>query len=301
MVETKKVRNGFALLITLAVLAAVIALLGVMSGYLERAHRDSDKNGALIQARLLFEDIRGILEKQHGNESFYSVAYASPIPFASKDGTFSLTLSCAPIDRGVNIHWLFLPIERKYGYLKEAALETMTKLAETYGIVDTERLIRMIETYAEVDEDTKKSRHYLKDGIISYEQFREIVETYIRENDDREIERIRWRDYFVFYPPEENLSIGRIHGDFASAELIALWFDMDAEEVKENWTPAKGAFEAFLSSHGLGYDKKIFSETFPKRSVCEVDFVYKETMYGFRFAEIEGEVRDFEFLGETKQ
>lgn len=299
METTKKVRKGFALLITLAVLAASVALLGILSGYLDRARLDSDKNAALVQARLLFEDMRRTLKKQKRDETFYAALYASPIPFVSEDGKFSLNLSCTPIDKGVNIHWLFLPEEGRYAYLRNAVLETMDKLSQTYGIVDSEKLVRMIESFAQTTEREKERRHYLKDGIITYEQFRDIVETYIRKNDDREIERVKWKNYFVFYPPEENLSKSRIHGDFATADLIALWFDTDKEAVAEDWTPAKGSFEAFLSARGLAYDKRIFSEAFPRRSVCEVDFVYKEATYGFRFSEIEGEVRDFEFLGET--
>ncbi|MCF6205631.1 MAG: hypothetical protein L3J47_01880 [Sulfurovum sp.] len=53
-----KKRSGFALIITLSVLMVVIALTGVLIGYLDTARRDASQTKALIQANLFFADTK---------------------------------------------------------------------------------------------------------------------------------------------------------------------------------------------------------------------------------------------------
>lgn len=293
-------KRGFALIITLSVLTVVIALTGVLIGYLDTARKDASTTQALIQANLYFSDIKKTLSKFKEKKTVYNILYLSPIPLQSEDGRFSLILDCQPIDKGVNINWLGYAKSSKLSAQFEIAQKVYDRIVQKYDIADPERLKEMI-VYATQGKSTDlgHERQFLKkNGIISFSDFKTLLTRYQFEVDDIKIGQIPWEKYFVFYPaskiPEENL----IAGDYLSVELISLLFDIDFSSLKEEWSASEGALKALLSVHGIAFDKKVFASDFIDRTFCEVTYMYRKNRFAFTFVDEEGEVKDFEFHAE---
>lgn len=290
-------------MITLAVLAGAIVLLGVLSGYLDTARKAGDRAGAIVQATVFYGDIKSYIEKKSPKqrENIYATLYQSAIPFVGEKEDFTFMLSCRPMDNGFNLNWLTLPDNAATQRYKSALATLFDKIAERYQIDDMGMLVEMIETYIERNRSRAKSSgakpYQQKNGMISFREFERIVETYIEKTDDRSVERVPWEALFVFAPPTEKLSRNHVDGDYMSPALVSVWFDLDPEEVAGTWSPGKGALEAFAKRQFVDYDKKLFRTKFPKRSVCRAQYIYKSTPYGFRFVDQNGEVKYFEFLG----
>ena len=56
-------RNGFALLLTLSILAIIIGLSGVLISYMTTARSNAITTKALIQSNIVYADIQSILKK----------------------------------------------------------------------------------------------------------------------------------------------------------------------------------------------------------------------------------------------
>jgi hypothetical protein len=301
--KTASPRKGFALIITLSVLAVLIALTGVLIGYLDTARKDASETKALLQANLYFKDIKVMIQKVKDRKTLYGVLYASPLPLQSEDGRFSLVLSCMPKANGVNINWLQYGNSQIMTLQYNAAAKVFDMLMQTYNV---ENPIRLEEILLESTggypsyEREGESRLGQKNGIISYQQFKRILNRYQFETDDENIGRIPWNKYFVFNPvskvPKENMIIG----DYLSAELLSVLFDIDMETLKEEWVPGEGALKRFLNSQGIVYESKLFSKNFTKIAYCEADYDFDGERYRFSFTDEEGEVRNFEFYGKRK-
>jgi hypothetical protein len=290
-------RKGFALILTLSVLAVIIELTGVLVGYLDSAREKSFETKAVIQGNLYFSDIKQMISRFKERKTLYSMLYLGPLPLQSEDGKFSLTFSCHPMDNGININWLGLANNEKMQKQYEVAKKVFDTIIQRHNIQDPARLEEMLlEAINGVSEEVQ-SRLRQKNGIMSYQYFEQLLERYQLEADDKNIGKVPWRKYFVFHLasklPKENL----IAGDYLSADLLSALFDIDVEILKEEWTQTEGAFRAFLSSHALVYDKALFSENFINRSECEVYYGYGRSNYMFMFADKEGEVKNFEFYG----
>jgi len=293
-------KRGFALIITLSVLTVVIALTGVLVGYLDSARKEASGTKALIQANLYFTDLKAIIGKFKEKKTLYNTLYLSPVPLESPDGRFSLLLQCRPMTNGININWLGYGEKRKMAAQYNAAQKVFETLMQMYNIEDAGRLEEMIREASEADlgrADEEKSRLRQKNGMISYQQFGHILRRYQLETDDKNIEKVPWRKYFVFNPVSEEAEKNVMAGDYLSPELLAILFNIDKEVIEGEWTEAEGALKTFLSNNGITYDTKLFAEAFVDRSRCEVSYGYEEERYMFSFVDEEGEVKNFEFYG----
>jgi len=293
-------KRGFALIVTLSVLAVIIALTGVLVGYLDIARKDASGTKALLQANLYFNDMKMIIKKFKDKKTLYGVLYTAPVPLQSEDGRFALTLGCKPLGNGVNINWLAAGNREKMTTQYAAAEKIFEVLVEKYEIENPIRLEEMLLEEidgAKTTNTDEQSRLRRKNGIISYQQFRQVLSRYQFEVDDEKVGSVPWEKYFVFNPvskvPEENL----IEGDYLSQELLAALFDIDPEILKEEWMPGEGALKKLLGDNGILFDAKLFSKGFMSWSYCEVDFDFEDARYRFAFTDIEGEVKDFEFYG----
>jgi len=290
-------RRGFALILTLSVLTVIIALTGVLVGYLDSARRDASSTKALIQANLYFTDVKKIISRFKDKKALYSTLYITPIPLQSDDGRFSLLLTCRPMDNGVNINWLGMGNISVMQAQYNAARKVFETLMQEYEVEDPNRLEEMITNAINGSETEDQRRLRQKNGMISYQQFEQLLSRYQFESDDKNIGRIPWKKYFTFYPasklPEENL----IAGDYLSVELLSVLFNLDKEMIQGEWAEADGALKTLLSAHGIPYDKALFSEKFVDHSRCDVTYSYGEDRFRFAFIDREGEVKDFEFYG----
>ena len=296
--EAYRQQKGFALIITLSVLAIVIALTGVLIGYLDTARKEASETKALVQANLYFSDVKKVLEKFKDKKALYNTLYLTPVPLQSEDGRFSLMLQCRPLDNGVNINWLAKENSVKMRSQYAAAQKVFDYLAEKYALANPLRLEEMLLHAIRGTEEEEQSRFVRKNGIISYQQFAQILSRYQFETDDKAAGRVAWKDYFVFQPagkrPEENL----IAGDFVSRELLAALFEIDPASLKEEWVEAEGALKTLLRAHGIPFDKQLFASEFIERARCEVHYMYEGERFAFAFRDQEGEVSEFEFFRE---
>jgi len=101
-----KHKEGFALMITLSVLAVLIALTMILLSYFEEVQEDAADTTALIQANVYYSDITIIFDKFKKKKNLFSRLYLFPVPLRSEDGRFTLLLRCSPLSNGVNINWL---------------------------------------------------------------------------------------------------------------------------------------------------------------------------------------------------
>ena len=288
-------RKGFALLITLSVLAVIIALTGILLGYFDEVRKDATKTKALIQGNLYYADIKKTFQNFKKKKTLYSTLYLMPVPLVSPDGKFSMILKCRPLDNGVNINWLGLGNDQKMVEQYYAAQKVFETVSQMYGLEDTGRLEEMIlEEIGGKEKFVQKEQSRLrqKNGIISSKQFESIISRYQLEVDDQKVGDVPWSKLFVFSPTEK-----LIDGDYISVELISLLFDIDLATVKEEWIEGETKLKTFVQSVGATYNEKLFTQDFLEEVECEVQYSHEDERFRFKFVDIQGEVKNFEFYG----
>lgn len=292
-------RPGFAVMITLSVLAVIIALTMVLLSYFKEVRYDADDTTAMIQANVYYADITEVFSKFKKKKSLFSTLYRFPVPLRSPDGRFAMMLRCEPLSEGINIKWLAM--EGKAGMREPytIAQTAFDMLAQEYNLEDASRLQEMLMEEIAINEQfVKKEYRRLrqKKGIISYQQFAQIVSEYQLEVDDPEASRVPWQKYFTF-----SQDAHAIDAEYSSPELIALLFDIDLQTVKE-WhsDPYKSSLSAFVAENGGDYNARkniIAGKNFLEESECTVSFKSAGGQYAFRFEYIKGEAKHFEFFG----
>ncbi|OQX49583.1 MAG: hypothetical protein B5M46_04920 [Epsilonproteobacteria bacterium 4484_20] len=286
-------RRGFALLITLSVLAVLIALTGVLLSYFDEVRKDATVTKALIQGDLYYADIKKIITGFKEKKTLFTILYAMPVPLASPDGRFDVVLQCRPRANGVNINWLGQENDPRMTEQFNTAQDLFEAIAEKYDLEDTERLREMLlEEMQGARPFVQKPDNRLlqKNGIITFKQFERILQRYQFATDDRKVSLVPWRKYFVFG------DIGKvIDGDYLSAELISLLFDMDLETVKQEWAEGGMKLKDFIQQMGGSYNDKLFAQGFVEEAVCSMQYAYQDERFEFTFVDSRGEVKDFEF------
>ena len=298
-----KHRQGFALLITLSVLAVIIALTTVLLSYFEEVKQDATESKALIQADIYYKNITNIFQGFKNKKTLFSVLYSTALPLQTPEGRFSLQLHCEPLYKGVNINWLGLDNSAQKAVYISVAQELFEAIAQDYNIQDPGRLYEMLlEEIGGKNTLVQKeqSRLHQKNGIISYKQFSSIINRYQFEVDDPEIGAVPWKKYFSFSPEAD-----KVDAQYSSPELLAYLFDMDVSTVEE-WTSLvdnleeKSTLENFVRENGGDYEKRksiLAGKTFLEAAECSVRYAMADEQYGFRFEYIQGEAKYFEFYG----
>ena len=292
-------KHGFALIITLSALTVIIALSAILIAYVDEARKDSSASKAMIQGNLYYADIKKIFKGFKEKKVLYNTLYLSPIPFSSPDGRFSVIVKCKPLSSGVNINWLAYGYESNMSLQYDVTQKVFESITQNYNIEEASKLEEMLleeiggkKKYVQKEQGRLRQRN----GIISSKQFADILDRYQREADDVEVGKVPWEKYFVFNEvsksPEENL----IDGDHISAELLAVLFDIDLATVKEEWEEGV-ELKTFLSNMGVTYDAKLYAKEFLAQSICDIDYDYEGERFSFRFEDIDGEVKYFEFFG----
>ncbi len=292
-------RRGFALIITLSALSVIIALTAVLVSYLDEARKDSSITKAMIQGNFFYTDIKKIFKNFKKREDIYNILYSSPMPFALEDGRFSAIIDCKPLANGININWIVFENNEKMSEQYNIALKVFEEISQSYDIENFSRLMDMILEEAESKEkyvQLEQSRLRQKNGIISFKQFLNILDRYQRETDDTNIAKIPWGKFFVFREVLKNPKKNLIDGNYISAELLSILFDLDLESVKDEWIEGT-ELKTFISSMGGGATSKLFAKGFHKESQCSVSYDYEGKRFAFYFEDIEKEIKNFEFFG----
>jgi len=292
-------RRGFALIITLSALTVIIALTAVLVSYLDEARRDSTITKGMIQGNFFYSDIRKIFKNFKNRKDIYTILYASPMPFALDDGRFSAVIDCKPLSNGVNINWIAFENSEKMSKQYDIALKVLEEISQNYEIENFSKLMDMIaeevggkDKYVQLEQ----SRLRQKNGIISSKQFLNILDRYQMETDDINIAKIPWEKFFVFREVSENPKKNLIDGNYISAELLCILFDLDFESVKEEWIEGS-ELKTFISSRGGVVSSKLFVKEFYEESQCNIIYDYKGERFAFYFEDIEKEIKNFEFFG----
>ena len=61
--------------------------------------------------------------------------------------------------------------------------------------------------------------------------------------------------------------------------------------------PGAVALKTFVQDNGGTYEQNLFAKEFLAQSQCEVQYGYEGERFSFKFEDIEGEVKNFEFFG----
>ena len=299
-------RKGVVLFITLSVISAMLVLVGAIFAYLEKSRENASHTSAIIQADLIFRDgkdvIGALLKKGSNNKeikkTIMDTLYLAPVTLqAEENDEMFITLDCQPLDRGVNINWLGLENNSSAQLYYRAAQSVFDRLVEAYDIQDASLLLSHLRYAIDGGSNSEvraQGRLEQKKGIIKISQIQNIARAYRFEADDAAVDKIAWDQYFSF--DAQSMSID---SNYLSAELIALFFDMELESVKEEWFEGDD-LKAFVSSNGgdmSQYDTKIFSSEMIERMDCHITYGYQGNVYALRFDYLEGKAEKFEFFG----
>ncbi len=306
MQKMNEMRRGVVLFITLSVIAAMLVLVGAIFAYLEKSRDNASYTSAIIQADLIFRDSKDVIsvllksgsKDKEIKKTILDTLYLAPVTLQAEDDneTF-ITLDCQPLDKGININWLGLENNSSAQLFYDTALSVFDRLIEMHNIQDAGLLLSRIR-YAIDEEDNSgvqsQGRLEQKKGIIKLSQIQNIARAYRFEADDGAVENIAWDKYFSF-----DASSMVMDGNYLSAELVSLLFDMELESVKEEWFEGDD-LKVFVSGNGgdmSQYNTKLFSPEMIERMGCRITYGYQGNVYALGFDYLEGKAEKFEFFG----
>jgi len=303
----KTMRSGVTLFITLSIIAAMLALLGVVFKYLETARTEAEVKASLIQGNLLYADARSAIRRLLGKtpkNSTYKTFYTTPLAIASQNGEFGAMIHCGPIADRPNIAWMGYDGDRNHQGHFEIAEKIFDKLTDDANLRNPASLHQKIL-------DALKRKRIMrfnilsninkKKGTISLREFQSILDEYRYEENDDKVDSVPWQTYFAF---GENL--GKIDSNFIRPEVLAVIFDIDLRLIQgQDGFEMGDSLKKFLEENGLDttlYEQKPPQEIFAKQTpidamACTVNYGFREGQYAFRFGYIKKRVVNFEFFG----
>jgi hypothetical protein len=296
-------RKGIVLFITLSIIIAMLGLVGVIFTYLDKAKKNTSYTSAMIQANMFFGDtsraikiiLKRVGNKRDKKKMIADTLYLAPLTVQPEDSDTFVTVECRPLDAGININWLGYEDNKSMQPQYDMAQMVFDKMVDEYSIQDATLLLdKILETIKQDREIESKSRIRDKRGINSIEQLNKIVRDYQFEADDKEIALIDWELFFSF-----DYDTPLIDGDYISANLVAMLFDMDYDVIKEEWFMGDD-LEKFISKHNgdkSNYNKKIFTKDIIERLSCKVTYSYQSGIYSFGFDYLDEGAKKFEFYG----
>ena len=295
-----KLRPGVTLLITLSVIAAMMALVGLLFGYVDQARSKAEFRRTLIQSDLLRTDLQNILRRTLGKKpsiKTLELAYTLPLYLATREAPFSLTAHCKPLLNRVRIAWLGGKEEGPDARKHALALRLFERLSDQAELKNSNYLLELIRQalhkrslrFGTVDKLQKK------EGIITQSEFLRLLDDYRFKEDDPNVYRIRWGQYFTF---ADSSDYPGLDGEFAPPQLLAVLLDLDTGVVREGMEPGK--LRDFLTT--VGADPREYDWLFAKGSVaameCSASFRFQEGSQQFRFHYIAQRIVDFEIASE---
>ena len=305
-----KRKTGIALLITVMVVASIMAIMAISFSYLDKVRKDAGKTSALIQANLMYGNTIEILKRYFpsgsDNSKKLDLIYTMPLILSEEKTDFSINLTCKALVTGVPINWLDTQISPAIQEKETLAKDILNYIINLYEIEDPnglEEILLQAITGNHLKNIDYKPRLKIQKGIVSKEQFYRIITNYSMQYDDPKALKIPWEKYFSFVPVNATT---KIDGVYPSAEFVSAAFDVPIEIVQEAWYKDPSAVNSttvtlasFLKDNNYPVpDKKIYSNKALNAMHCEEKFLYKENRYGFKFNYIEGRSNNFEFNGQ---
>jgi hypothetical protein len=300
-------RRGVTLFVTLAIIAAMLGLIGIVFGYLESARSKAEFKASLIQGNLLFADTKTALRRLLGKTpktSTYKLFYDTPLPVAALNGEFGILVHCSPLADRPNIAWLGMENDRKHQAHYEIADKIFEHLLQGVNLKNP-TLLRDMIVDALAQKRVKRfnilSNINKKKGTITYREFQEILDDYRFEADDDQVYAIGWKSYFVF-----GTDLKQLDSSFVRPEVLSVLFDIDLQLIQGSDGFAMGDdLKPFLDANGLDtqwYDlngtQAVFAKNRPVDAMrCTVNYGFREGQYTFAFDYINKRVEHFEYLG----
>ncbi len=293
-----KMRPAITLFITLAVIAAMFVLMGVIFSYLEQARSKAEDKVALIEANLLYADVIGAVDKYVGKKPTVGTLkniYDIPLSVREKKGPFNVLAACTPADAAVPITWF----ETTGGAKRESRItianQVFDEIALEYRFKDPNRLkdmlIKALDSKEVVNFNTKgrlqRQKHY-----FGLSDFKKLLNSYSIAEGDTRVYNVNWSYYFAF-----GREFKAIDGNFLSSKLIAIIFGIDEQIVNEDFK--SGHLKKFLEENGADvalYKSELFAKGAVVAMQCSVNYSFGKGSYSFRFNYNNGKVEGFEFI-----
>ncbi len=302
-----KMRRGVTLFVTLAIIAAMLGLVGVVFTYLESARSKAEFKASLIQGDLLYADTKAAIRRFQGpspKNSAYKRIYETPLPIATLNGEFGMMVHCSPIADRPNIAWLGLGNDRKHPIHFAVAEKIYDHLLQKVDLKNPTLLYEMI-TDALKNKRLKRfnilSNINKKKGTITYREFQQVLDAYRFEADDKRVYSIPWRKWFAF-----GTDLRRIDSNFIRLDVLSVLFDIDMQLIRGSDGFERGdSLKQFLEANGLDTewynatgDKEVFVKKHPVDAMrCTVNYSFRDGRYALAFDYINKRVENFEYLG----
>jgi hypothetical protein len=293
-----KMRKGVVLFITLSVIAAMLAMIGVIYSYLSRSRDDAAYTAALIESNLLFRDSQDAISKifdktkndKEMRKGVLDILYLAPLTLQADGSDEYATLTCKPLNSGVDINWLSLEDNATARPLYNMAISTFDAIVDKYEISNGSLLLSKIVDFKE----EYQGRLEQKKGIIELSQLESIIREYRFESGDVGKDQIPWESYFSF-----DIEATTIDANYISAELVSLIFDIEFSLVSDGWSMGSDLKQFIVNNGGdiSKYNKKIFREEPNDSMRCRVIYGYQDSSYAFEFKYLEGRAVEFDFFG----
>jgi hypothetical protein len=290
-------RRAVTLLITLSVIATMLALVGVLFGYLETARQKAEYKSATLQASLLRQDLQVLLQKYLKNPSKETLQhfYSSPLVISEEQGKFDLMAHCKPLLGRIPISWLGNDENPKMLQAHQLARELFDSLCEKAELKDPFRLYEMIRLTLRGTLPSFGEAGWLSTfpGLLGPNTFKRILDDYRFIADDPNVYRVPWKDYFLMNTfPVKPRGLDR---EFLSPELVAYLYGQDLGYVRSNYT--RGEIENFLQNNGLEEEaaqyRWLFAQKPPLAFQCTVLYSFREKQYNLTFDYRNGRIEHF--------
>ena len=292
----EKSKPAITLFITLAVIAAMLASVGLIFKYLTDARAKAQDKSALLEANLIYTDAQRVLKKVLGKKPSIGTLkniYKVPLSLQTKKGGFTLLIACAPSHAAIPITW-FKNSSSKDQQRYNLANYILNDIALKYHFKDGAKLSQMLSDIlnnAQSYDFGRFSRLKRAKNYLSYAQFLKILRQYSLLEDDKNVFKVEWTNYFSF-----GNGYDAIDGEFLSAKLISIIFNIDEQIVNEDFK--SGELESFLVRNGADttlYKSPLFAKGGVVAMRCSTNYRFGGRNYSVNFEYDQGKVNGFEF------
>ena len=293
-----KMRPAITLFITLAIIVAMLSLVGIVFGYLSKARSVAEDKAALIESNLIYADAAKAVSKFVGKKPSVGTLkniYQIPLTVNEQKGPFRLLVACSPARAAIPITWLREDGGAKREQMYSLASTVIDDIALKNHIKDINRLKSMLSEAIEsrysvnFGEATRLKR---AKNFFGWIDFKKVLDDYYLKEGDGNIYKPNWRNYFSF-----GQEYSAIDGNFLSAKLISIIFDIDEQIAKEDFK--SGHLKKFILDNGLDlelYNSKLFAKETVVALTCNANYSFGKGSYAFKFNYIDGKVEGFEFI-----
>ena len=292
-----KKRSAITLFITLAVIVALLALVGIVFSYLSVARAKAQDKAALIQANILYADASDtlvrFLGKKPSNGTLKRI-YSVPLMVKEKKGDFNMMIACAPSHAAVPIVWLKEPTSKTQDEFNVASV-LFDDIALKADIKDPQFLLGLIQEHLSSKNNFvfgRKGRLKQDTNYLSRASFNKILVEYQLQKGDSNVFKAKWNSFFAF-----GQGYKAIDSNYLSSKAVSTLFDIDVQIVDEGFTDNN--LKKFLNENGADmefFNSKVFAKKVVTAMKCSVNYSFGKGSYSFNFDYTDGKVHGFEFI-----